>query len=73
MWTTVHDDCILREFHADNRKCPFVHVHVWWVYVVSEGGSGCFDRFDFNCWESFKQARSYERKVHSGNRVSYYL
>lgn len=73
MWTTVHDDCILREFHADNRKCPFVHVHVWWVYVVSEGGSGCFDRFDFNCWESFKQARSYERKVHSDNGVSYYL
>lgn len=70
MWTTVHDDCVLHEFHADNRKCPFVHVHVWWVYVVSEGGSGCFDRFDFNCWESFKQARSYERKVHSDNGVA---
>lgn len=72
MRTTVHDDRVLREFHADYCKRPFVHVRVWWVYVVSEG-SGCLDRFDFNCWESFKQARSYERKVHSGNGVSYYL
>lgn len=72
MRTTVHDDRVLREFHADYCKCAFIHVRVWWVYVVSEG-SGCLDRFDFNCWESFKQARSYEREVHSGNGVSYYL